>query len=160
MASENISFYYTTDSVDTINKTITLLGTVSGNYFLRNTSLLTPEIDIETTLDVANANMFLMCGRYYVITELNLINGGIYRIRGKLDLYTYKDSILLSKALIDRTEDSSIINKNIVNPDKLCETRTFKTIYNLSGGSSVFLDEPVLILTTVCSNNPVVPDEE
>lgn len=160
MASENITFYSTNDTYDTINKTLSQLASVTGNYFIRNTSLIEPELDIQTTTSIANANIFLMCGRYYNITECTMLNGGLFRVRGKLDAYTYKDTILLCRALIDRSEDNSIINKNLVNPDKLSETRTFDTIYNLSGGDETkFLDEPVLILTALASNEPVVPEE-
>jgi len=158
MASETITLYSTNDTFDTINKTLTSIVAVSGNYFLRDTSLINPEIDIEVNTSIANANIFYMNSRYYNIVECSLLNGGIYRVKGKLDAYTYKDTILLCKALIERAEDTSVVNKNLVNPDKLCESRTFDTVYNLTGNNSSFLNEPVLIITTVCANDPQEPE--
>lgn len=151
--AETIGFYYTTDSFDTINKTLTVIGNVSNTYFLRDTSLLNPELDIETALNISNANMFSFDGYYYSITECQMIKGGLYRIAGKLDPYTYQEVVLNAHCLVERTSDTNIINKNIPNPDKVSETRTFDTICNFVG-TETFLDTPALILSTIASNNP------
>ena len=159
----DIKLYYTTDSVDTINKDLTAIGTITSTYYIRDTSLFAPEVDVDSNLDVANCNIFELEGRFYHVTDCKLLKGSIYRLNGELDAYTYKDGLLESRCVIDRTSDSTYINKNVVNPDKVNETRTYEKIVNLANPVDEFLVEPVMILTTIASNNPMTytdPDFE
>lgn len=101
-----ITLYNTTSEKNEINKTISNGQTFTGT--LRDmTSILNPEINIESNLNLSAFNYCHISefGRYYFIKDVKSVRNGLWRISLKVDvLMSFKVDILASQGILKHTE--------------------------------------------------------
>lgn len=99
------------DKSNYLTEVTTLRGTLR-----ESTSLLTPSIKIYlTSLPAFNYVYIQAFNRYYYVTNITSVRMNLWQIDLKTDvLMSYKDSILLNTAIINRTADSNYID-NLLN---------------------------------------------
>jgi hypothetical protein len=97
------------------------------------TSLLNPEIDVQTT-GVINANYAYIeeFGRYYEVKDIISIRNNIWRLKLKVDvLFSYKDAIGELPCIVSRTSSDEYISKDL-NDNQIPILSTYETeiVYN------------------------------
>lgn len=106
--SFNIVLGKNTSPSNSLNKTITVVTTLTGN--LRNeTEIINPIILIESTENIHTCNYLSISAfsRYYFITSIKLIRSGLYEIKAHCDvLYSFREEILSNKCQILRQENN------------------------------------------------------
>lgn len=120
----NLKLYKYESPNNFINKTLT--GEISMTGTLRSeSSVLDPEIEIETSTNIANYSYMWIeeFNRYYYITNITSITNKLWRLNCHVDvLMTYKPQILGHDAIIGR-------QKNLFNL-YLADGETFKVQQN------------------------------
>lgn len=143
----NIKLYHTTDEVNKVDKTLSLVG----SYEL---DLLAPEnvgefsftlsADVNSALINANYAYISSWGRYYFLGEPTILNNDYVRFNASIDLLmTYKAPLMLEKAIIERQETEA----NLYVPDEHfhLQERTQIVTKEFSGG---FGDSTSIMLVT------------
>ena len=88
-----LQIYNNNSNTNVINKKITLVGTLNFNL-KADTSILQP-ILILKNYSVGNYCFIKEFNRYYYITDIRVLNGGLYQLQLDVDvLMTYKDKLL------------------------------------------------------------------
>lgn len=138
-----IKTYNTTDTNNTINKTLILNKDININ-FKGDTSILSPTIMVkyDTPIDF-NYIYIPVFKRYYFITNMSVFPNKIYRLELECDLLmSYKDDILNAKANVKR----QVNHNNYFNSNYNSEVRKEVDIYN----SNVTLtDDKTTVLVTI-----------
>ena len=152
--SMNIEIKKTYDDRTKLDKTLTNLKTLTGD--LKDpTDILNPVVTVKATdggtfynyiRKEANYAYIPVFGRYYFINDIEIVNGDCVRFHMHEDvLKSFSSAIKNQKAIIDRTGDSSKINKYlndsnyIVNSDPYISTIPFKksgSNFTFSGNNS------------------------
>ena len=106
MALMNIELYNTTDmSRKVVNKTLTLISTVSGDL-KKDSSVLDPVVEIKYTYDsvIPNYVYIPLFRRFYFITDLIVKPGNVSEITLHVDvLHTYRNAIMTGEAVVTKT---------------------------------------------------------
>ena len=156
---------YTADDRTKVDKTTSDVLTLEGS-FKKPTDIENPVITVQSSnnlslkkMNYAYINVF---GRYYFIEDIAVIQNEIYEISLHVDvLKSFSTAIKEQYAIIDRTADTSKINKYlndsnyIVNSDPYIATIPFKN----NGDTFSFGDETSWVLI-VAGNNDETEDEE
>ena len=85
-----------------------LTNIVSTNVmFKEDTDLINPYVIIDTSTDITRCNYMQLGNKYYYITSIECLPGGLYGINGHVDvLMTYRDQIRQQTGLIGRNLNS------------------------------------------------------
>lgn len=121
----NIKLYHTTDEVNKVSKTLSLVG----SYDL---DLLAPEnvgefsftlsADVNSALINANYAYISSWGRYYFLGEPTILNNGYVRFTATIDLLmTHRSELLQENAIVLRQQNEG--NLYIVDSEFPCENR-------------------------------------
>ena len=115
-----------------------LTNIVSTNVmFKEDTDLVNPYIVIDTSTDITGCNYMQLGDKYYYITSIECLPGGLYGINGHVDvLMTYRDQIRQQTGLIARNLNSynRFLNDERV---KLFAYEQVKTLAFSSGFSKI-----------------------
>lgn len=145
----NVHLYITNDSRNKLTKTLT--NEKIFNLYFEDTSIINPVFYIESSVDLSYFNYMYIeqSQRYYFIENVDLYENGRFKIYAVVDvLMSFKNYILNTVGIVDNTETSNIINKNL--PDKHYINSSGKNIKIIETqaptGKSAFGDTPKRIL--------------
>ena len=121
-----LQLYNNNSNTNVLNKNLTLIGTLSFNL-KSDTSILQP-ILILKNYKSGNYCYIKEFNRYYYITDIKLLNGGLYQLNLDIDvLMTYKNDIMTKPITT-----SKIVK--IVNDVDFSDLYDFKQYLLLIGG--------------------------
>ena len=147
----NINLYKTTSENNVVYKSLSNSISLPDCYLKENTSVISPVIFIQTTLDLTSYNYAYISSfgnRYYYITDITFLQGNNVQFDCKVDvLMSFQKSIYNSTQYVERQEDSA--NYNLYIPD---ENFNFMANDNLeihSIGTPIIQNNTNFILTTV-----------
>ena len=110
-----LEIYNNASNINAINKSITLLSSLSGTL-REESSIIDPVITMEGIGDfITTANYAYIpdFGRYYFITNIESVNTKLWRVSMHVDvLYTYASEILANDAIIERNENEYDLKLN------------------------------------------------
>lgn len=100
-----INLYKTFDELNVINKSITLVKSMTGN--IKNVTNVTDiVVQISGIMDIINSFNYIFVSefnRYYYITDIRILSNEICEIHGHVDvLYTYRNIINNTNVIADR----------------------------------------------------------
>lgn len=105
--SFNINLMLNTSDVNVVDKTVSILSTVSGTL-KEQTSILTPTIKIQGSIPTS-CNYFYISefNRYYYITDISSITANVFEISGRVDvLKTYSSAIKGCTGIVARQQNN------------------------------------------------------
>lgn len=142
----NMSLYTNYSNNNVLNKNIVKIVDITDIALKDDTSIEDPVMIIETTADLTNCNYAYVdeWDKYFYITNIELIPGGLHRLYMHVDvLMTYADEIKNIPATIERNETN--YNQYINDGTYISDSREFITCVNFSNG---FNDSGEFILIT------------
>lgn len=110
--SATIKLYSSNDSKEVIDKTLTEIATLSGN-FREEMDILTPVVNLEKTNDATIAKLLTECNyfyiqdfsRYYYVTGIRAITKDVVELSGAVDvLKSWSTAIKAQKVIVARNE--------------------------------------------------------
>lgn len=136
-----VTLYTCTDDPRKLDKTITAIGTAITAEPTDDCSVITPRLILTYDSSRLACNYFYISdfGRYYFVTGMTVMPGGLIDLTGKIDvLKTYADGIKNCTAVITRSESigqpTQIIDKMLpIDPNKkelLTSKKDFVTNHN------------------------------
>lgn len=103
----DISFYINSSEKNKVDKTLTLITTLSG-VLKESTSIIDPVIVIEGSLSAFTGCNYMIIeefGRSYFVNNIRSISNGLIEISAHVDvLSTYKNAIRRNRAIIRKQE--------------------------------------------------------
>lgn len=102
----NIKFYTNLSEKNAINKNITLIDDFTGTL-REESSIIDPVITFTSLSNLSACNYAYIpeFGRYYFVNDITCVRNNYYQVSMHVDvLMTYKDQILVNRAIIDRNE--------------------------------------------------------
>lgn len=135
-----LELFNTTDTKETINKTLTLIDTLDINL-KANTNILNPNLLLtrKENINYESINFAKMDDRYYNVTRAEFPNRSFIRFILNEDvLETYKNDILNSQAEIVRKSTPSY-NAQALDSDSRHEQFTYKSNKDFSNQESTIL---------------------
>lgn len=105
----DISFYINSSEKNKVDKTLTLITTISG-VLKESTSIIDPVIVIEGDLSAFTGCNYMQIetfGRSYFVNNIRSISNSLIEISGHVDvLSTYKNAIRKNQAIIRKQQNS------------------------------------------------------
>lgn len=127
----DISFYVNSSEKNKVDKTLTLITTISG-VLKESTSIIDPVIVIEGDLSAFTGCNYMQIetfGRSYFVNNIRSIRNGLVEISAHVDvLSTYKNAIRKNQAIIRKQQNSWNLYLNdgslrvYQNPDVIVKT--------------------------------------
>lgn len=125
-----------------INKSLYIAGeyVLEGNL-KEDTSIINPVILIQKTTPIPNGLYNYMYigafGRYYFIDDIKSIHNSMWEISAKVDvLYTYREDILNSKCIIDKSEGFATANVYLNDGSFVMDSRKYNEVLQFPSGLS------------------------
>lgn len=142
-----IELYNTNSENNKLNKSLSMYKTLNGNL-KDETSVMNPVILIESdSLPLANYLYIPSFKRYYFIDSIDIVRDKLFRIHANVDvLMSYKNEIKNISAIIEKVQDESHANKNIVDGTYTTTPEVFTEVLQFN---SAFTNSPVFLLTCV-----------
>ena len=147
----NIQLFSTGDDIRKINKTLTAVsGLVLCNVKDDDFSLITPKVILKYSAEYLTANYCYIpeFSRYYFITDISMLTGGMCELTLTLDvLYTYREQITGLKVTASRSsnkynrylnDNQQVTTSNPINQIKKFPNMPFQPS-TLSGGSRCYV---------------------
>lgn len=116
--SFSVDLYQNESPVEKIGKNLTNSHTISDVVLKRNTSILRPDLLINSAQDIYTYNYMYISefGRYYFIDDIVSLNNNSWMIKAHVDvLETYKTQILDNDAVIKR--QTGVYNTYLNDPE-------------------------------------------
>lgn len=105
----DISFYVNSSEKNKVDKTLTLITTISG-VLKESTSIIDPVIVIEGSLSAFTGCNYMQIesfGRSYFVNNIRSISNGLIEISAHVDvLSTYKNAIRRNQAIIRKQQNT------------------------------------------------------
>lgn len=150
--SQEFTLYKNSAEIHRVDKTNYLekVGTIDG-VFRDNTSITNISINIEYDRLIDFNYVYIPSfNRYYYVTDITLINYGLYEISLSVDvLMSYKDALYNCKGFIDRNEFTN--NPNIVDTKRVIEQGV--DIEDISISNNVFNNDTCYVITGFAITN-------
>lgn len=131
----DIRFYHNSSLNDSMNKQISLIKTVTGE-FKQDAPVEQFEAIVHYDADLLGAN-YCYCpkfGRYYNI-KLKTMPGSRIKVYGEVDpLMSFKNDILALDAIINKQEYTFNSNKYLNDGSFVTQVNEFNTSYNFTNG--------------------------
>ena len=145
----NISLYKTNSENNVVYKTLTDSISLPDCYLKENTSVISPVIFIQTTLDLTSYNyayISLFGDRYYYITDITSVRNGLWQLNLKVDvLMTYKSYFNKFDIIGGRTSTSN--NRYIKDSQNILLSK--ERVFCMKFPNEKFTKNMCFILTTV-----------
>ena len=141
-----LNLYYNTSDNRTINKTLTLGLTISGNL-REESSIIKPIITIKSDNVIRENYLYIPeYQRYYYITGKESVRTGIWRIHMEVDpLMSFKRDVLALTVVVSKQSEITNGDEYIDDGSLVTDNQLFKTVYNFTDG---FNDNAQYILIT------------
>lgn len=135
----DIELYVNSAELNRLDKTNYLTPVTTLHGVLReSTSIITPSIKIYlTTLPTFNYAYIQAFNRYYFVSNITSIRQGLWQIDLRVDvLMSYKDSIILNTAIINRTADTDYTNDLLNDTMQIAESIPTQEVIELDTTSA------------------------
>lgn len=144
----NIKFYKNESINNELNKTITLVDSITGT-FKSDVDIINPILNIKLdSLPSFNYCYIEELKRYYFVENIEFVNNNVYKIYLKLDvLFTYKDDILKGYGVSFENTNSNMIDSNNIS--------LINKEYEIYKSSNLISVEDVFILATLGGGSSV-----
>ena len=151
-----IKLYNNLSENNIINKTITQVGSDVTATIKGDISVESPTLILNYSGNMHNINYFYIPEfyRFYYITDLVELTGGRYQIQGKTDvLESFKQSILNLSVIIDKQENSNLIDFFLDDGSYVNENKEFQRVINFPTG---FNEDGEYILITAGGGGGII----
>lgn len=138
-----IKLYRNNSEKNRVNKALTLVSTIQGDYNDSPVSIENTEIIVEFATYPSNFNYAYFNGVYYILKEKPIfMQGSLYLLRFEEDvLMTYKNGIRAQRAILDKQETDN--DAYIDDGSRVTESKIFNEIKEFSSG---FSNSPEFVL--------------